>query len=136
MLVQLSQAVRNARLDAIETTVGASAILRVYAGSMPANCAAASAATVLATLNLPSDYLANASGGVKAKAAGTWEDLAADNNGVATHWRLFDSTGTTCHAQGDVSDNGGTGSLKVDNTNFAAGQGFQITSWSMTDGNA
>jgi hypothetical protein len=134
-VVQLSVPVRNARLDAIETTVGASAILKLFTAALPANCAAANAGTVVSTINLPADYFGNASGGVKSK-AGTWEDLLADANGVPLHWRLFDSTGVTCHAQGDVSDNAGTGSLKVDNTNFVAGQPFTITSWSMTDGNA
>ena len=43
MPVQLSTAVRNARLDAIETAIGASAILRIRSGAVPANCAAADA---------------------------------------------------------------------------------------------
>lgn len=41
MAVQYSTAVRNALLDAIETATGASAKLRIYTGSAPANCAAA-----------------------------------------------------------------------------------------------
>jgi hypothetical protein len=41
MAVQLSTAVRNARLDVIESTIGTSAVLRIRSGSVPANCAAA-----------------------------------------------------------------------------------------------
>lgn len=135
MTVQLSTAVRNGRLDAIETVIGVSAILKVRTGAQPANCAAADSGSVLATLNLPSDYLAAASGGSKAK-AGTWEDTSADASGTAAHWRLYASDGTTCHAQGSVTATGGGGDLTVDNTSFAAAQAFTITSWSFTDGNA
>lgn len=135
MTVQLSVAVRNARLDVIETTIGASAILKIRTGAQPANCATADAGTVLATLNLPSDYLAAASSGSKAK-SGTWEDTSADNAGTAAHWRLYASDGTTCHAQGTVTATGGGGDMTVDNVVFAALQAFTITSFSLTDANA
>lgn len=135
MAVQLSTAVRNARLDAIETTIGTSAILKIRTGAQPASCASADAGTVLATLNLPSDYLAAASGGSKAK-AGTWEDTSADAAGTAGHWRLYASDGTTCHAQGSVTATGGGGDMTVDNTSFASGQAFTVTAWTFNDSNA
>lgn len=135
MAVQLSSAARNARLDAVEITVGASAILRIRTGAAPANCAAADSGTVLATLNLPSDWMAAASGGTKAK-SGTWEDTSADAAGSAGHWRLYDSTGTTCHAQGTVTATGGGGDMTVDNVVFAVGQTFSVTTFTLTDGNA
>lgn len=135
MAVQFSVAVRNARLDAIETQIGTSAVLKIRTGSAPANCATADSGSVLATLNLPSDYLAGASSGSKAK-SGTWEDTSADGTGTAAHWRLYASDGTTCGAQGTVTVTGGGGDLTVDNTSFAAGQAFTITGWTFTDGNA
>lgn len=135
MTVQLSVAVRNARLDAIESTTGATAMLRIRTGAQPANCAAADAGTVLATLTLPADWMAAASAGSKAK-SGTWEDTSADATGTAAHWRLYDSAGTTCHAQGSVTVTGGGGDLTVDNTSFSTGQSFVVTSWTFTDGNA
>jgi hypothetical protein len=135
MAVQLSVAVRNARLDAIETTIGASAVLKIRTGAQPSTCATADSGTVLATLSLPSDYLAAASSGSKAK-SGTWEDASADNSGTAAHWRLYASDGTTCHAQGTVTATAGGGDLTVDNVVFAAAQAFTVTSWSFTDGNA
>ena len=135
MTVQLSVAVRNARLDAIETTVGASAILKIRSGAQPATCATADSGTVLATLNLPSDYMAAASSGSKAK-SGTWEDTSADATGPAAHWRLYASDGTTCHAQGSVTATGGGGDMTVDSTSFTSGQAFTVTAFSLTDGNA
>lgn len=135
MTVQLSTAVRNARLDAIETTISTSAILKIRTGAQPANCAASDSGTVLATLNLPSDWMSAASGGAKAK-TGTWEDASADATGTAGHWRLYASDGTTCHAQGTVTATGGGGDLTVDSTSFVSGQPFTITGWTLTDGNA
>ena len=135
MAVQFSVRVRNARLDAIETTIGTSAILKIRSGSAPANCAAADSGTVLATLNLPSDYLAAASSGSKSK-SGTWEDTSADATGTAAHWRLYDSGGSTCDSQGTVTVTGGGGDMTVDNTSFNAAQAFTITGWTLTDGNA
>ena len=82
MTVQYSVRVRNARLDVVESTIGASAIMKLRTGAAPANCAAADSGTVLATLNLPSDWMAAASGGSKDK-SGTWEDLSADAAGTA-----------------------------------------------------
>lgn len=135
MALQFSVAVRNARLDAIETTIGTSAVLKIRTGAAPANTAAADSGTVLATLNLPSDYMAAASSGSKAK-SGTWEDLSADAAGTAAHFRIYASDGTTCHAQGTVTATGGGGDMTVDNTVFAASQAFTVTSFTLTDGNA
>lgn len=135
MAIQLSTAVRNARLDAIETTIGTSAVLKIRTGAAPADCATADSGTVLATCSLPSDWMAAASGGSKAK-SGTWEDSSADATGTAAHFRIYASDGTTCHAQGTVTITGGGGDLTVDNTSFATGQAFTVTSFSITDGNA
>lgn len=135
MAFQLSVAVRNARLDAIETAIGVSAVLKIRTGGAPANCAAADAGTVLATLALPADWMAGASGGTKAL-AGTWQDASADAAGTAAHFRLYASDGTTCHAQGTVTATGGGGDMTVDNTNFAAGQSFSVSSFTVTEGNA
>lgn len=135
MALQFSVAVRNARLDAIETAIGVSAVLKIRTGAAPANCAAADSGTVLATLSLPADWMAGAANGSKAK-SGTWEDASADDTGTAAHFRLYATDGTTCHAQGTVTATGGGGDMTVDNTSFAAAQQFTITAFSLTDGNA
>jgi hypothetical protein len=135
MAIQLSVAVRNARLDAIETAVGVSAVLKVRTGAAPATVATADSGTVLATLSLPSDWMAAASAGAKAK-SGTWEDLSADAAGTAAHFRLYATDGTTCHLQGTVTATGGGGDMTVDNVVFAAGQAFTVTGFTLTDGNA
>lgn len=135
MAIQFSVAVRNARLDAFETTAGASAVLRIRTGAAPANCAAARTGTILATVNLPADWMAAASGGTKAL-SGTWQDASADNAGTAAHFEIMDSGLTTCHMQGTVTATGGGGDMTVDNTSFTAGQQFTVTAFTLTDGNA
>ncbi|WP_428418227.1 hypothetical protein [Methylibium sp.] len=135
MAIQLSTAVRNARLDAIETTIGTSAVMKIRTGAAPANVGTADSGTVLATLNLPSDWLAAASSGSKAK-SGTWEDTSADAAGTAAHFRIYASDGTTAHLQGTVTATGGGGDMTVDNVVFAAAQAFSVTSFALTDGNS
>ena len=135
MPLQLSTTVRNALLDAIETAAGASAILRIRTGAAPANCAAADAGTVLATINLPADWMAAASGGTKVL-SGSWVDSSADNAGTAAHFRLYASDGTTCHGQGTVTATGGGGDMTVDNVVFASGQQFTVTGFTLTAPNA
>ena len=135
MAIQFSTNVRNGRLGAIPTAIGASAILKIRTGAQPANCAAADAGSVLATLNLPSTYFAAASGGVMAK-TGTWQDASADAAGTAAHFRLYASDGTTCHMQGTVTATGGGGDLTLDNVVLAVAQSVTITSFDLTEANA
>jgi hypothetical protein len=135
MTIQLSVAARNARLDAIETAIGASAILKIRSGAVPASCAAADSGTVLATLALPADWMAAAAAGSKSK-SGTWEDTSADATGTAAHFRIYASDGVTCHAQGTVTITGGGGDMTVDSTSFTAAQPFTINTFTLTDGNA
>lgn len=135
MSLQLSVSVRNAELDAIETAIGTSAILKIRTGSVPSDCSQADTGTVLATVNLPSDWMAAAASGSKAK-SGTWQDASADAAGTAAHFRIYDSGGSTCHIQGTVTATGGGGDLTVDNVVFAAGQSFTISSFTLTAGNA
>lgn len=134
MTVQLSIAVRNARLDAIETQIGASAVLKIRTGAQPANCAAADSGTVLASVTCPVDWLAAAAAGSKAL-SGTWQDASADATGTAAHFRLYASDGTTCGMQGSVTITGGGGDMTVDSTSFTAAQVFNVTSFTLTDGN-
>src|SRR5262245_35961338 len=135
MAIQLSTAVRNARLDAIESTIGTSAVLKIRTGAAPADVATADSGTVLATLSLPSDWLAAAVSGSKAK-SGTWQDASADATGTAAHFRIYASDGTTAHMQGTVTATGGGGDLTLDNTSVASGQSVTISSFTLTDGNA
>lgn len=135
MALQYSTSVRNAQLDAIETAISTSAVLKLRSGSPPATVATADSGTVLATLSLPSDWLAAASSGSKAK-SGTWVDTSADNTGTVGHFRIYASDGTTAHMQGTVTATGGGGDMTVDNTSFASGQNVTVSSFQINRGNA
>ena len=134
MSLQYSVAVKNARLDVIESTISTSPVMKIRSGAPPATPATADSGTVLATLTLPSDWMGAASAGAKAM-SGTWQDTSADNTGTAAHFRIYDSGGTTCHIQGTVTATGGGGDLTVDNVSFASGQSFSVTSFTITSGN-
>lgn len=135
MAIQLSVGVRNARLDAIEATVGTAAKLQIWSGSMPANCAAAATGTKLLEDTLAPDWAAAAASGSKSfngtPIAGT--GLAA---GTAGYFRLVDSAGTTCHMQGTITATGGGGDMTIDNTSIASGQAVNVTNFTLTDANA
>ncbi len=134
MALQASAAVRNARAQAVETTIGTSAVLRIRTGAPPATVATADSGTVLATLNLPSDWLST-SGGV-ASLLGTWQDTSADGTGTAGHFRVYASDGTTAHLQGTVTATGGGGDMTLNNTSIASGQQVTVTSFGWTEPNA
>lgn len=134
MTLQFAASIRTAQSQAIETDIGTSPILRIRTGAQPANVAASSSGTVLATVNMPSDW-ATHSNGVLTK-SGTWEDTSADASGTAGHFEIVASDGTTRKAQGSVTATGGGGDMTVDNVVFAASQQFTITSFTITMGNA
>lgn len=137
MPVQYSVEVRNAMLDAIESTTGASARLRIYTGAPPANTAAAATGTLLVDMTLPSDWMAAASGGTKAL-AGSWtaSGAAVPGTGTAGYYRIWNSGVTRCDEQGTVTASGGGGDITLDNTSINAGQNVTITAKTITAGNA
>jgi hypothetical protein len=132
MALQYSEAVVDAKLDAIESTIGTSAVLKIRTGSPPADISTGDSGSVLATLSLPSDWMAAASGGTKAK-SGTWQDTSADGTGTAGHFRIYESDGTTPHIQGTVGTTGTD--MIVDSTSFTSGQSFTINTFTITSGN-
>lgn len=135
MAIQFSIPVRNARLDALTTVIGASANLIIYSGTQPADCSEAPTGTVLATLKLPSSWMVAAASGSKGK-TGTWSDISADNTGEAGYFRIYDSLMSICGMQGSVSESGGDGDMIIDNISIVQGQTVSVSSFTLTEGNA
>lgn len=132
MAIKYGTTARNAQLDAIETAIGTSPKLRIYTGAAPANPAAAASGTLLCEVALPSDWMAAASAGAKAK-TGTWSGTASAA-GTAGYFRVVDNAGTTAHIQGTVGTSGTD--MILDSVSFNVGQSFVINSFALTGGNA
>lgn len=138
MTQQLGLSMRNAIATVYGTSLGATPILRFYTGSQPADCATAASGTLIALGSLPATYLNAAAAGAVTK-AGTWTvtgQAAASTGTVAGYFRLYDSTGTTCHEQGSITVTGGGGDLTVDNASVANAQVVTVTAWTRTAGGA
>ena len=131
MALTYSTTIANARLDAVESTVGTAPTLRIRTGAPPTLADSASTGTVLATMTLPSDWMAAASARSKAK-SGTWEDTSADASGTAGHFEIVGSGGTL---RGTVTATGGGGDMTVDNVSFAAGQAVTVTAFTLNAAN-
>lgn len=132
---QLSVAAQNALLDAIETAAGTAAKVEIRTGSLPANCAASTTGTLLASMTLASDWMNAAASNSKTK-LGTWQDTSADASGTAGYFRVFDNAGTTCHMQGDITATAGGGAMEIDDTTIDAGQQVTINTYTLAAGNS
>lgn len=128
MALQYGTTLRNGKMNSVNTTLGATAILRIFSGAVPANCAAADPSGLLATINLPATPFNAASAGAITK-AGTWSTTGSAA-GVAASWRIYDS-GVVCQMQGNCSTD-----LVFNNTNIAVSQPIEVTTFTLTSGNA
>lgn len=141
-ILKYSDTLRNNQVGQIETTIGTTPVMRLFAGTIPANCAAADvtpASNLIAEINLPSDWLGapgTPTAGSVALANGPWQDTSANNTGTLTHFRVYNSGATVCHMQGDITLTGGGGAMTVDNTNVQTGQQISINTFQITAGNA
>jgi len=137
MTIQLSVAVRNAELDAIEATIGVDPLLQIFDGALPANCAAADSGTMIAEGTLPTDWMDDAASGSKAK-LGVWEVFGLPAAGAGTdgvYFRIKDATGTVCGIQGTFGE-AGTEDMVADNSNIADTQVVTVVTFTFTAGNA
>ena len=134
MAIKQTTAVRNAQLDALNTQIGASARLRIYNGTRPANAnTAITSQTMLVELTCNATaFAAAASGGVLT--ANAISNGTAAATGTASWFRLWQSNGTTAIMDGDVSTSGAD--LNLNNTSIATGQTVSATAFTVTDGDA
>jgi hypothetical protein len=137
MALQLSTAVRGARVDAITSATGTNAKLRFYNAPRPADAnTAVSTQSLLAQLTCGAlSFAGGASGGTITVSAITAENaLAAASTGTTATWfRLVTSGGATI-MDGNVATS--ASDLNVSSTTFVSGQQVSVTSWTITDGNA
>lgn len=128
MTARYSTALRNAKLDAITTTVGNAGTLKFYDGTQPAT--GGTATTLLATFTLGSPFAAGASGAVLSPT------LPSNVNGAATStatWARLATSGGTFVADYTVGTSGTD--IVMTSTSIVSGQPVSITSWTITAGN-
>lgn len=130
MALAYSDTVRNARLDAITTAAGASALLRIYDGTRPAT--GGTATTLLAELTCNATFAPGASSGALTLNSIT-TDSSANATGTATWFRLVTSGGTFV-LDGNVGTSGSD--LNLNTTNLVLGGPVAVSSFVITAGNA
>ena len=97
MTMQLDTTTRTNMATQLANAV-AGGTMKLFSGAVPANCAAADPAGLLATGTLPNPALTAASGATAI--SGTWS-ATGSNGGTLACFRLYDTT-AVCRAQGSV----------------------------------
>lgn len=130
--------VNNARLDAIETSIGTAPNLLIYTGGVPSGGpSAAPTGSLLVSIALPSDWMAAASSGTKAK-SGTWS-ATASGTGTAGYFRITNGSPTDVgQIQGNIDTTGSspTPDMGLDNTSISSGQTVTVSTFVITASNA
>lgn len=121
MSVTYPTAVKNARLDAVKTAAGATAVLEIGTAGM---------ASILATIPLANPIAPAASGGVLTMTM-PQSDTSADNTGTPAAARIRTATGGTDIVTGLTVGTSGT-DIVLDSASITAGQTVQINSATIT----
>lgn len=121
MAVTYTTAVKNARLDAVVTAIGATGVLEIGTTSM---------ASVLATIALNSTA-GTSSGGVLTLSGFPKSDTSADNTGTAAAARIRTASGGTDIVTGLTVGTSGS-DINLDSTSITTGQTVTINSATIT----
>jgi hypothetical protein len=121
MAVTYTTAVKNARLDAVITAIGATGVLEIGTTSM---------ASVLATITLNSTAGTSASG-VLTFSGFPKSDTSADNTGTAAAARIRTASGGTDIVTGLTVGTSGS-DINLDTLSITAGQTVTISSATIT----
>lgn len=121
MAVTYTIAVKNARLDAVTTAIGATGVLEIGTTGM---------ASVLATITLNSTA-GTTSGGVLTLSGFPKSDTSADNTGTAAAARIRTASGGTDIVTGLTVGTSGS-DINLDSTSITSGQTVTINSATIT----
>jgi len=114
----------------VNTLLGATASLRIYSGSVPADAdASLGAAVLLATLPLAATPVSGVASGVAT--LGTITSAAAAAAGTASFWRILDSSAVSQY-QGEATATGGGGSLLLATVSIVAAATISCSAGSIT----
>lgn len=133
MAIKLSEAARNARLNAITTLVDGGAspgYIEVRSGTRPANVNTAATGTVLATFTLADPSFGAAAAGVITLDADPDISATAAATGTASWARGYDSTGAAVF-DGDVGTSGTD--FIITSVSITSGQTVTLTAGTLTE---
>lgn len=114
----------------LSESLGASPVLRIYSGTVPANADATNTGTLLAELTLAASPFASYSdtgAAGRATLGAVASDTSANNTGTAAFWRL-DTSGGTTRVQGQCGLTGSGMELILQTTAFTAGSTVSVSS--------
>ena len=121
MSITYTTAVKNARLNAVTTAAGATAVLEIGTAGM---------AAILATIPLANPIAPGAASGVLTLTM-PQSDTSADNTGTAAAARIRTATGGTDIVTGLTVGTGGT-DIVLDSASITAGQTVTLNSAAIT----
>jgi hypothetical protein len=132
MALQFSTAYRNAALNAFETVAGESEVIKIWSGTLPANCAAADAGTMLVQWNLASssDWTVASTG--SKTLSGLPLQINPTAAGTAAFFRIYASGATTCHMQGTVGASGSGADMIIGSITITMGVPVTIQTATLT----
>lgn len=130
MTTGYSTALRNSQLDAITTSTGSLAKLRLYSGARPAT--GGPATILLAEFTLGSPYAPSASAGVLSPNLPS--AATGVSAGTATWFRVVKSDGATQIIDGDIATTGAD--MNLNTTTISVGVSVTVTAWTVARGNA
>ena len=128
--MQYSQALVDAQLACIQSTIGGSGVLKFFSGALPANCAASDPSGLLGTITLPSTFMGSPSGGAVAL-SGSWTTTWSSSGTVAC-FRMYDGSGN-CHCQGSCGTS--SADMVLSTLTAVATVAVTVTSDTVTAGN-
>jgi hypothetical protein len=135
MAIQMSSTLRNARADAIESTIGSAGVLKIWTGAQPTNCSSTDTGTELISYTLSTNWMGAASSGVVA-----FNDTpiagVASSSGNAGHYRVYGPLGSTCHMQGSVGLSSNTPDMTIDVVEIVTAQTVNVVSWTISEANS
>lgn len=131
----MSEDLRNARANVIETTLGTSAKVRLRSGTIPANAAASSTGTLLTEIAMASNWAGDASGGVKVFANLPLVDDDPAASGDAGYWELLTSANVV-KMRGDCGVQGSGATMILSTLSIVEGVPFSILAWTFREPHA
>ena len=122
--LKYSNGTRNAQQEGLITYAGSNAIIRIYAGTQPANAnTAISTQTLLAALTVTGSFGTDSNGTLTISSVASTTSVAS---GTASFFRIVKSDGTTVVMDGSIGTS--DADMVVNTTTITSGENVQISS--------